>query len=132
MPKRNKVRYVAKPIKRIEILLTGRVWLQFFDEAISEKAAKGDVVFYAHYTSHNAPVDGGYDETGYVGYLKLDVLDGKKWCPILVTEIFEDSEHHFSKREKAYDTFLLCKERIEALQGRVLLRTYREHYALDT
>jgi hypothetical protein len=132
MAKRNKVRYQSAPVKRIEVLLSGRSWLQFEDEDITPQAKVGDVVFYAHYSGQSAPADGDYRETGYVGYLKLDVWEGKKWCPVLVQDVFSKGEHHFSKKERAYDTYILCRGLIEALKGRILLRTYREHYTLDT
>ncbi len=132
MGKRNKIRYTAKPVERIEIVLSGKSWLQFSDEDINDHAVKGDVLFYAHYSGQNAPAEARYDVVGFVGYLKMDVYDGRKWCPLLPAGIFEQSEHHFSKRERAFDTYQLCREIIDAMKGRIVLRTYREHYTLDT
>jgi len=77
MGKRNKVRYTAKEVQRIEIILTGTCWVQFLDEDISARAAKGDVLFYAHYSGQSSPAVPDYEVTGYVGYLKMDVFDGK-------------------------------------------------------
>jgi len=132
MGKRNKVRYTAKEVQRIEIILTGSSWVQFLDEDISARAAKGDVLFYAHYSGQSSPAVPDYEVTGYVGYLKMDVFDGKKWCPLLPAGLFDDGEQHFKKSERASDTLALCTELISQRQGAVLLRTYREHYTLDT
>ena len=74
---------------------------------------------------------GEYERTGLSGYFKVDIFDGKEWRPVILNEIFNDKEHHFNRRDRPLDTYLLCKEKLEKLRDKNLQRTYREHYELD-
>jgi hypothetical protein len=130
--KRNKIRYKSEPVRRIEIILTGNVFLHYVDDEAIETAKKGDLQVYAYNEALNSSRMGDYGSTGFSGYLKTDVFDGKKWCLVLLEEIFTHRENHFSKKERPIDTYGLCREILEKLAGRILLRTYREHYELDT
>ncbi len=130
--KRNKVRYKSNPVERIEIILTGQVFLQYVDDEAIESAAKGDLQVYPYNDDLHTTNQGEYDETGFSGYFKADVYDGRKWCLVLLNDIFVNQENHFSKKERPIDTYELCLSILQKLKGRILLRTYREHYYLDT
>jgi hypothetical protein len=130
--KRNKIRYKSEPVRRIEIILTGNIFLRYVDDDAIGSAKKGDVQVYAYNEALNGNRAGEYDSTGFSGYFKVDVFDGKKWCLILLNDIFPHQENHFSKKECPIDTYGLCREILEALTGRILLRTYREHYELES
>ena len=129
--KRNKIRYQSKPVARIEIVCTGNAFLRHVDDDAIATAQKGDFQLYAYNEGLNGNRLGEYEATGLSGYFKIDVYDGKKWCLVLLNDIFPHRENHFSKKEYPIDTYGLCKELVQALKGRILLRTYREHYELE-
>jgi len=130
MAKRNKKRYVVKPIERKSLAISGNVFLQYADEEAIEQAAKGDLLCYPYNESLNSTRRGEYDTTGFSGYFKVDIHDGKQWCLVLVNDIFTEREHHFSKSECPIDTYRLCAEKLRGMAGKLLHRTYREHYTL--
>ncbi len=128
---KRKITYTSTPKKRVGIVLTGNVYLQYRDDESVEINQKGDLLVYAEckqlHTNHLAE----YDQTGFTGYFKVDVYDGVAWQPVIINDIFSHHEHHFSRTERSIDTYALCKEMLTALAGRTLLRTYREHYELE-
>ncbi len=128
MGKRNKIRYQSTPKKRVEIVLTGQVHLMFRDEEAISIANKGDLLVFPNNEALNTNRLGEYEGTGFSGYFKVDVCSGKEWLPVLTQSIFPDYENHFSKTERPIDTFGICADILKAMQGKILLRTYREHY----
>jgi hypothetical protein len=131
MGKRNKIRYQSEEKVRIEIVLTGKVMLQYRDSEEMLQAVKGDLLVYAYNDALNTTRCGEYDATGFVGYFKLDVFDGKDWKPVLSNTVFSDNQQHFSKKDKPIDTFFMFEDMLKGLQGRSVVRTYREHYTLE-
>jgi hypothetical protein len=128
--KRNKRRYQSKPVEMPELTLTGRAFLQYADDAASDAARAGDVLLYPSVEALRTLRQGEYGITGYSGYFKCDVFDGKRWKPLLPQGIFARKEQYFSKSERPADTCMVCRESIAACAGRTVRRTYREHYAL--
>jgi hypothetical protein len=131
MGKKNKIRYVAETKKRVEIFPTGNVYLQHRDEELVAQTIKGDLLVFPECVALNTNHLGEYTRTGFVGYFRVDVFDGVDWQPVILNEIFRDREHHFSKTERSIDRFNFILEMLQALKGRTLLRTYREHYELE-
>lgn len=129
--KRNKIRYQSKPKDKVLLVVSGEVHLKYVDDEAIESPAKGDFMVYPYNDSLNSTRLGEYDSTGYVGYFKVDVWDGKQWCLVLLNDIFPHSEHHFAKKERPADTYVVCAEILRGLKGKSLLRRYREHYELD-
>jgi hypothetical protein len=127
---KRKITYTAKPVRRIEIILTGKVLLQFRDEEEVAENNKGDLLVFPECEALHTTRQGQYDQIGFSGYFKVDVFDGKDWQPVILNDIFK-RENHFSKTERPIDTYAICEEILEALKGRILLRTYREHYELE-
>ncbi len=132
MGKRNKIRYVAKPKDRKTLVLTGRVFLKYEDDdADIDQAVKGDLMCYPNHELDNIISQIGYNNTGHAGYYKVDVFEGNVWCLMLLNaDVFTENEHHFSKTERPIDTFKLIGEMLVALEGKTVIRTYREHYHL--
>ncbi len=128
---KRKKAYQSKDRPAKELVLTGNVYLRYEDDEAIASAVKGDVVVYPVNDSLNGPRLGAYDETGFVGYFKAEVFDGASWCLVRLNEIFPNKEHHFSKKERPRDTYALCADILNALKGKTLLRTYREHYDLS-
>lgn len=129
MAKRNKLRYQVKEKNKVTITVTGKVFLQYsYDEEELLNAQKGDLLVYPNNEALNTTYQGEYDKTGFVGYFKVDVSDGKAWQPLLLNEIFKNNENHFSKTERPVDTYNLCVEILREKAGITLVRTYREHY----
>ena len=128
--KRNKIRYKSEVKEEKLITLTGVVFLMFRDEEELLQAQKGDVLVHPQNDALHTTRQGDYGSSGFAGYFKVDVCDGKEWCPVSLPELFPDREHHFSKTEYPIDTFGVCEERLQSLSGQSLRRTYREHYEL--
>lgn len=129
--KHNKKRYQAKAKPKKTLVLTGTVYLMFRDDGQYETMAKsGDLLVYPSCEPLHTVRQGEYDATGFVGYFKVDICDGRQWLPVLLNDIFDGREHHFSKYDCPSDVYALCEERLQSLTGRALERTYREHYSL--
>lgn len=130
--KRNKIRYQSKVQEKILITLTGKVYLRYDeeDELAMQSAAKGDLLAYPQNTALNSTRCGDYGSTGFSGYFKLDVFDGKNWQPLILNEFFLHNENHFSKSECPIDTYDYCVEILQGFIGKSVQRTYREHYEL--
>ncbi len=127
--KRNKIRYKTTVKEEKLIMLTGTVFLMYHnDEGIAQ--IKGDLMVYPECEALHTTRQGDYGSTGYVGYFKVDVWDGKEWRPVIQTEIFTDKENFFSKKECPIDTFAICEEILQSFAGRAVRRTYREHYEI--
>lgn len=127
--KRNKIRYQSTPKTPVIIVASGNVYLLYVDDDAIAAAQKGDMMVYPFNDALNSTALGAYDRTGFSGYFKVDICDGKKWCPVLVQEIFPDNMHYFSKKERPEDTYALCREILTGWAGKPFARTYREHYA---
>ncbi len=128
--KHNKIRYKSTPKNRATLTLTGRSYLQYRDDDKIEAASKGDLLFYPSVEALHTIHHGDYESARYSGYFKTDVHDGKEWKPLLPNGIFNANEHHFSKRDYPADIFAACAAVVASLQGRILERTYREHYKM--
>lgn len=126
--KRNKIRYKANPVVIIPITITGVCYLMFRDDDEALQSKKGDFLVYPHNDALHTTRQGDYESTGFSGYFKVDVNDGKTWQPVIITDIFPHREHHFSKSECPIDTYHLVEEILKGWEGKTLRRTYREHY----
>lgn len=131
MTKRNKLRYQVKDKPKVSITLTGKIFLQYVDDEEAVLAQKGDLLIYPNNEALNTTQQGEYIKTGFSGYFKVDVSDGKTWQPLLLNDIFANNENHFSKNEKPIDTYNLCTEILRAKTGATITRTYREHYRIE-
>lgn len=131
MGKRNKIRYQSTPKEKKLITLSGQVFLQYADDEAIEKAEKGDLMLYPYNEALHTTRQGDYGSTGFSGYFKVDVSDGKQWCLVQTGALFPHNEHHFAKSERPIDTYALCAEIVRGFAGRALVRIYREHYELE-
>ena len=131
MGKRNKIRYQSTPKARVAITLTGKVFLQYVDEDEMAAAQKGDLLLYPYNEALHTNRLADYESTGFTGYFKVDVHDGREWKPLLMTGVFSDNEHYFGKKERPMDTYHVCADILRALAGRTVVRSYREHYELE-
>jgi len=127
---KRKVSYTSTPKQRAEITLTGNVYLQYRDEEEVLQTQKGDLLLFPECKQLHTNYLAEYDRTGFTGYYRVDVYDGFEWRAVILNEIFENREHHFSRTERPIDTYNLCREMLVALTGKNLTRTYREHYEL--
>ncbi len=131
MAKRHKRRYQSAPVNTPKIILTGRVWLQYREEP-EDQPEKGDMLVFPSAEALNTIRQGEYDSTGVAGYFKVDVWDGKQWCPIILDSLFDTKQHYFRKHECPIDTYELIAPLLKSYSGREIQRTYREHYTLLT
>lgn len=128
--KRNKKRYQATPKPTHPIVLSGVVYLMYRDEELMERAMKGDVLAYPSTKELHDVYRGSYDVTGFDGYFRIDVYNGKEWLPVVLQSFFPGREHHFGKHECAIDVFEMLLPLLQGLNGRTVERKYREHYEL--
>ena len=128
MTKNNKKRYQVKDKPKVTINLTGIVFLQYVDDEAATMAQKGDLLVYPYNDALNTTRLGEYNNTGFTGYFKADVSDGKVWQPLLLGQIFKNNVQYFAKTERPIDTYNLCAEILRNNAGMTLVRTYREHY----
>lgn len=127
---KKKIRYTVNDKPKKLIVLSGEIGLQYVDDEQLESAAKGDLKLFPKCDELHETYFAQYDSTGFAGYFKVDVWDGRQWCPVVLAEIFERKEHYFGKKELPIDCYYLCRDMLQALKGRQLARTYREHYEL--
>lgn len=128
--KHNKKRYQREDKPKKLITLSGQIFLAYEDDEAIAAAKKGDIKCFASCRELHEQYQGAYEYTGFTGFFKLDVYDGYAWKPVVLSEIFPDREHYFTKSECPIDTYRICKEKLQALKGRQLMRTYREHFEL--
>jgi hypothetical protein len=112
--------------------LTGRVFLAFSNEYTTNLPLKGDLLLYRNTDMVGAAgvVQGEYTQLGHAGYFRADIYDGNEWQHIDLDEFMEDRVHHFSKKERPLDVFLLLKPLLEAFKSTPVYRSYRNHYTL--
>lgn len=127
---KRKITYTSEKKTPKLITLTGNVYLQYLDDFTDIETQKGDLLVFAECKQLHTNFLGEYERTGFSGYFKVDVYDGREWQPVILNEIFRHHEHHFNKKERSIDTYTICKEMLTALSGKHLSRTYREHYEL--
>lgn len=127
---KRKVTYTSKDKPKPTITISGVIFLQYVDDEAALDAQKGDLLVFANNEALHTTKLGEYESTGFTGYFKVDVSDGKVWQPLLINDIFPEKENHFSRSERPIDTFKICTEILRALEGKILTRTYREHYQL--
>ena len=108
-----------------KIVLTGKVYIKYCDEAATLR--KGDLRLFLH-NDTIATFTGDYENSSYSGYLKAEVYDGKHWQMIDMDEFFENREYKYGKRQKPFDTAILCREVLSRFQGEEIHRTYRGHF----
>lgn len=128
--KHNKKRYQREEKPKKPIVLSGNIFLEYVDDDALEKAKRGDLKLFASCKELHAQYMGAYDCTGFVGYFKVDVFDDYRWQPVIITELFPNREHYFTKSECPIDTYKLCTDILKTFKGKMLMRTYREHYEL--
>jgi hypothetical protein len=131
MGKRNKIRYKAEVKPKHILVISENIYLRYVDDEAIEAPQKGDLQVFPRNDALNSTRLGEYEGTGYSGYFKVDIYDGRNWQPVIITNIFTRQENHFSKKERPIDTYYICEEVLKNWQGKSLVRTYREHYVPD-
>ena len=110
------------------IILSGIVYLEIEDEEKILAAQKGDIQLKMEIDAQNYENIGNYRVSGFKGYFRLNVYDGRDWFHLSSPEFFEAKENNFSKNEYPYDCFLYCHRFLEKFKGDVLYKSYRDHY----
>jgi hypothetical protein len=119
----------AKTVK--SLIMSGNVYLKYEDDEALESPEKGDLYLYLNTeNTDKTPIKGDYFRTGYAGYFKAEIFDGKEWQLITVTDFCEDKEHYFHKSERSIDTYHLCSEILRSAEGTEVFKGYRGgHYS---
>jgi hypothetical protein len=120
----------AKTVK--SLFLSGNVYLKYEDEEALETPEKGDICLYLNTeNTDKTRIKGDYFRTGYAGYYKAEIFDGKEWQFLNVNDFCEHKEHYFSKSERSFDTYTLCSEFFRNAAGAEVFKGYRGgHYSL--
>ncbi len=109
-----------------KITLTGRVFIKYEDE--TESPILGDVMLYLNDDAIN-PFPGDYEDQTKSGYIKASVYDGKFWQNMYIGEFCTEKENKFSKKQRAFDTALLCRHIMEeSVKDIILFKSYRNHF----
>ncbi|MBN8828474.1 MAG: hypothetical protein J0H68_07190 [Sphingobacteriia bacterium] len=115
----------GKPKDIKHIVLSGKLFLKYVDDQVLPE--NGDVLFVLNNDSTSV-YKGTYYSTGYAGFFKIFVFDGRIWQHLIENEFFENKENYFSKKEKPIDAFYICEEIMRSKIGTLVYKTYREHY----
>ena len=110
------------------LTLSGKIFLEIEDEEEILAAEKGDLLFRINIDAQNYETLGDYRISGYKGFFRISVYDGKSWFYLSPTEFFEHKENYFAKNEYPYNCYLNCKEIMEKFKGETLYKSYRDHY----
>jgi hypothetical protein len=119
-----------KEVKKL--VISGRVFNEFDLRDKAMVFLTGDIMLYATIDSKIQIEAEDYNFMGYRGYFKAKVFDGKNWNHILLDEFLTARENRFPKNEYIMAYFLQTKEAMEQFAGKVLNKTYRDHYTLKT
>jgi hypothetical protein len=110
------------------LTLTGKIYIKYIDDIASAQA--GDLLLLLNDDAVSINFK-SYDEIGCNGYIKAKIYDCKVWQNVDIGEFCINKENRLVKKQRAIDSFLLCKEVLEAHKGTVLNRTYRGHFTTD-
>lgn len=109
-----------------KIILTGRIFIKYIDEI--ESPAFGDILLYLNDDAIN-PFPGDYEDRTKSGYIKASVYDGKFWQNMYIGEFCTDKENKFSKKQRAFDSAILCRDIMEEnVVNIALFKSYRSHF----
>lgn len=109
------------------IKLTGKVYIKYIDDITNHKL--GDVMLLLNDDAIN-PIPGDYENLNNSGYIKAKVYDGLIWQNIDIKEFCLNKEYKFSKKQRAIDNAMLCKEIMQSKANTILNRTYRGHFEI--
>lgn len=109
-----------------QIVLTGKVYIKYINDITNPEI--GDITLLLN-DDATSLIKGDYDNLKVSGYIKAKVFDGLVWQNISISELCLDKEYKFTKRQKALDSAILCKNLIERQRGIILYRTYRGHFS---
>lgn len=108
-----------------QLTLTGKVYIKYIDDL--SQAKTGDVMLLLNDDATTTHV-GNYENTKVSGYIKAKVFDGKVWHNIDIGEFCTHRENKFTKKQRAIDSAMLCREVLSGCSGAILVRTYRGHF----
>ncbi|WP_341763849.1 hypothetical protein [Candidatus Tisiphia endosymbiont of Beris chalybata] len=109
-----------------QIVLTGKVYIKYITEIINPKI--GDIKLLLNDDAISV-TKGDYDNLKVSGYIKAKVFDGLIWQNINISDLCLNKEYKFTKRQKALDSAILCKNLLENQRGIILYKTYRGHFS---
>lgn len=111
-----------------KIQLTGTVYIKYIDEIISPNC--GDIKLLLNDDAISTFV-GDYENTSFSGYIKAKIYDGMVWQNIDIAEFCQKKENKFTKRQRAIDSAMLCKDIIKEYRNVILFKTYRGHFTIE-
>jgi hypothetical protein len=113
-----------------ELSISGNSFYMYLHEEEIKLAKKGDVAFFSVLETKATDPWRTFETSGFKGYLKAKISDGKEWNHINLAEIFEFRENFFSKQDIPLNVYYLCSELIKLQKGLKLYKTYRDHYSI--
>jgi len=111
-----------------KIIITGIIYIKYMDEVA--KPLAGDIRLLLNNDARSL-ISGDYESLKMSGYIKAHIYDGLVWQNIDIGEFCRNRENKFTKKQRAIDTALLCKDIIKEYKGHIMHKTYRGHFTLD-
>lgn len=111
-----------------KLQLTGVVYIKYIDDILNP--TEGDIMLLLNDDAIST-FGGDYENTSFSGYIKAKIYDGKLWQNININEFCHEKENKFSKRQRAIDSALLCKDIIEKYKDEIMFKTYRGHFTIE-
>jgi hypothetical protein len=111
-----------------KITITGTIYIKYIDD--TETPFLGDIRLLLNNDARSM-ITGDYENLKISGYIKAHIFDGRVWQNIDIGEFCTDRENKFSKKQRAIDTALLCRDIIKGYKGHIMHKTYRGHFTLN-
>lgn len=111
-----------------KITITGTIYIKYVDDILSPFL--GDIRLLLNNDAKSL-IAGDYENLKMSGYIKAQIYDGLVWQNLDLGEFCTDRENKFTKKQRAIDTALLCKDIIKEYKGHIMHKTYRGHFTLD-
>lgn len=111
-----------------KIIITGAIYIKYIDDVL--KPSVGDIRLQLN-NDARAQITGDYETLKMSGYIKAYIFDGLIWQNIDIGEFCTERENKFTKKQRAIDTALLCKDIIKEYKGHIMHKTYRGHFTLN-
>ncbi len=111
-----------------QIALTGVVYIKYIDEITAPNL--GDTLLLLNDDAISAMAS-DYENTTFSGYIKAKVYDGLVWQLMDIGEFCLEKENRFTKKQRAIDSAMLCRDIMIINKGRALYRTYRGHFTTE-
>lgn len=111
-----------------QITISGNIYIKYIDDIVRPKI--GDILLLLN-DDATSPYAGDYENSKVSGTVKAKIYDGVVWQFINLYEFCSHKENKFTKRQRAIDAVLSCREIILGYKDQIMYKIYRGHFTLD-